>query len=287
MRDRNRELFLCGGTQSSGSTLISWCFLQRNDMNGVLDADNDLLIDIPTHWGSPFTWYKTTISCFRMSELMAHYEDAGWHVHPLLVVRDVRQVWASLCQKSYGRNGITAEDPPLRLRLRRFKEDWELFRLKGWPTVRHEGFVADPEHVLANVCERLSIPWDEAMKTWPKERGKIASTKHGNQTFRETRGQGLLQTVRPTSNRLQPGAIPIADLNWLEDEFAEFNQANGYPMRAAVDRTIPNGNDRAIPNFELTRRHKWEIRRKPIRWFMHSIGIRQQTGESPAAVRVP
>jgi hypothetical protein len=283
MRERNRELILCGGTQSSGSTLISWCFLQRADTNGYLDADNDLLTDIPAEIGQPFTWYKTTISCFRMSELVAHYEDAGWTVRPLLVVRDVRQVWASLCQKSYGRNGITAEDPPLRTRLRRFKEDWELFRRRDWPMIRYESFVREPERVLRDACSALELPWDDAMLTWPKDRSLIADTKHGNQTFRDTRGQGLLKSLRPGSDELKPGAIPTADLDWLESEFAEFNRANLYFTHVPMPRTENAIPVRAIPSFEMTRRHKWEIRRKPLRWFMHSLGFRGHRHELTTA----
>jgi hypothetical protein len=275
MRERSRDLYLCGGTQSSGSTLISWCFLQRSDMNGVLDGDNDLLTEIPTQWGQPFTWYKTTISCFRMSELMAHYQDAGWTVHPLLVIRDVRAVWASLSRKSYGRNGITAEDPPLRMRLRRFREDWEMFVSHGWPIIRYESFVADPVAVLKNTCTQMQLAWDDGMLDWPKESLEIASTKHGNQTFRETRGHGLLETIR-SGGETKSGSIPPADLNWLETEFATFNCQNAYPDRWTVGSQT-NSTVRAIPNFEMTRRHKWEMRRKPLRWFMHSLGFRYQS----------
>jgi Sulfotransferase family len=283
MRNRSGELYLCGGTQSSGSTLISWCFLQRHDMDGFLDADNDLLADIPRDWGSMSTWYKTTISCFRMSELMAHFQDAAWRVHPLLVVRDVRQVWASLCKKSYGLNGITAEDPPLRLRLRRFKEDWEQFRRNGWPMIRYETFVAEPVEVLRFVCSQLELHWDDAMLTWPKDSAEIASTKHGNQTFRQTRGQGLLQSLKQGPEDLKPGAIPRLDLEWLETEFAEFNQENGYPEHVHVAPQSDEDISRAIPNYESTRRHKWEMRRKPLRWFMHSIGFRGQAHQVPAS----
>jgi hypothetical protein len=276
MRNGKDALYLCGGTQSSGSTLISWCFLQRHDMDGFLDADNDLLSDIPHSPSRSKMWYKTTISCFRMSDLMAHYQDAGWQVHPLLVVRDVRQVWASLCKKSYGRNGITAEDPPLRLRLRRFKEDWELFRRNGWPMIRYETFVAEPVEVLRFVCSQLGVNWDEAMLTWPKDPADIFSTKHGNLTFRKTRGRGLLQSLKQSSDELKPGAIPQLDLEWLETEFAEFNQENGYPERIQVACHPGESTHRAIPNYESTRRHKWEMRRKPLRWFMYSIGFRRK-----------
>src|SRR3954453_17075932 len=121
---RKNALILCAGMQSSGTTLISYCFLQRADTNGVLDADNDLLPAIDERLARPFAWYKTTISCFRLSEIAQYYRDSGWDVRTLLVLRDLRTVWASLHKKSYGRNGITAEDPPLRLRIRRFIEDW-------------------------------------------------------------------------------------------------------------------------------------------------------------------
>ena len=270
----SRELFLCGGTQSSGSTLVSWCFLQRPDMNGHLDADNDLLPALPlrpTH-----TWYKTTVCSFRLTELMSHFQDDGWNLHPLLVIRDVRQVWASLCKKPYGKNGITAEDPPLRLRLRRFKEDWELFRQRGWATLRYESFVVDPQATLQSACEQLGLDWDKSMLTWPKKRSQIADTRHGNQTFRESCGQGLLASLRQTNDSIQPGSIPPADLEWMETEFAEFNLQNGYPEHLAIPHIAANGIERAIPSVEVTRRIKWELRRKPLLWIGRQIGLLSQ-----------
>ncbi len=38
----SRRVILCGGLQSSGSSLISWCFLQRRDTDGVFDANGDM-----------------------------------------------------------------------------------------------------------------------------------------------------------------------------------------------------------------------------------------------------
>src|SRR5258705_11790918 len=109
---QGKTLVVCAGLQSSGTTLISYCFLQRSDTDGVLDADNDLLPALDPRLARPLAWYKTTISCFRLSEIAQHYRDAGWDVRTLLVLRDLRGVWASLRKKSSGRNGITAEDQP-------------------------------------------------------------------------------------------------------------------------------------------------------------------------------
>ncbi len=49
-----KSLLLCGGLQSSGTTLISYCFLQRGDTDGVLDADNDLLPALDPQSGAAF-----------------------------------------------------------------------------------------------------------------------------------------------------------------------------------------------------------------------------------------
>ena len=208
-----------------------------------------------------------------LSELVTHYQDDGWHVRPLLVVRDVRHVWASLCQKPYGKNGNTAEDPPLRTRLHRFKEDWELFQKNGWPMLRYESFVTEPLPTLQRACEQLGLPWDEAMITWPKQRTEVTNTRHGNQTFRESRAQGLLASLRPTKDSLPPGAIPPADLAWMEAEFAEFNRQNGYPAQLAIPHVAADGIERAIPSFGVTRRFKWELRRKPLAWLGHQFGL--------------
>ena len=164
------RLFLCAGLQCSGSTLVSWCFLQRHDMDGVLDGEYDLLPRIAPELGRPLAWCKTTISSFRLSELTSYYEDEGWTVSPLLIVRDVRDTWASLLVKPYGVNGFTAEDPPLRLRFRRFKEDWELFRAKGWPILRYESLLEDHEKTLRDACRHLALSWDDSMLHWTKRR---------------------------------------------------------------------------------------------------------------------
>ena len=208
------RLFLCAGLQCSGSTLVSWCFLQRPDMDGVLDGEYDLLPRIALDLGRPLAWCKTTISSFRLSELMSYYEDQGWAISPLLIVRDVRDTWASLRTKPYGVNGFTAEDPPLRLRFRRFKEDWELFQAKGWPILRYESLLANHEKTLRETCRRLGLPWDDSMLHWTKRASQIADASRGSKSFRQTQGQSVAETLARYSARREKKRTSVAAI-WL------------------------------------------------------------------------
>src|SRR3954447_7545544 len=252
-----KPLYLCAGLQSSGSTVVSWCFLQRADMDGVFDARNDVLPAIPAV-KTPLAWCKITISSFRYSEMAAYYQDEGWQVHPLLVVRDVRAVFNSLLGKHYGSNGINAEEPPLRMRLRRFKEDYQLFRDKGWPVIRYETLVKeDPQPVLRAACDAMQLPWDDGMLTWPKKKEDFAAPAHGSPTFRSTLGAGgnLRATLNPKLADLKTKSVPPEDLDWMEREFAAFNREMGYPEHAPRNAP-PETPTRAIPKWENTRRFR-------------------------------
>jgi hypothetical protein len=267
-----KVLYLCGGMQSSGTTLVSWCFLQRADMDGVLDGANDLLPSLDPALGRPLAWYKTPLACFRLCELVDHYSDQGWEVHPLLVVRDLRKIWASLLTKSYGVNGITAEDPPLGMRVRRFIHDWEQFRSNDWPILRYESLVESPRKTLLEACTRLGLPWDEGMIAWPKRPAEIAEIGWGgNDTFWKTRAANLVETLAAHAQRSRTEKIPAMDLSWLESEFREFNAANGYPLHLEMPAT-----DWAAsppPSFTVTRRYRWETARKPLRRLLLWLGI--------------
>jgi len=269
----DRELYLCGGPQSSGSTLISWCFLQRQDMDGVLDANNDVLAEIPASLRAPLVWFKTTISGFRLSEWIEHYQDEGWQVRPLLVCRDVRAIFASLSTKHYGRNGTTAEDPPLRMRLRRFKADWDLFRRQDWPILVFENFLAEPEMTLRAACDQLRLPWDPGMLTWPKTKEQIANTRHGNKTFHSSRTGGMVGSLQSGRRSAAVHRIPVEDLAWLEAEFHDFNLEHGYPLHLTPRNATRTAEKRAIPRYERTRRLEWVLRRKPFRWLWYKLGL--------------
>ena len=225
-----RTLYLCAGTQSSGSTLISWCFLQRHDMDGVLDARFDHLPSVPEKLSAPLPWVKFTIACFRFSEVMSHFEDEGCSVKPLLVVRDVRSVFNSLIQKKYGRNGITADDPPIRLRLRRFLEDWRLFRDHGWPMLRYEDFTQDPVKLLQKACARMRLRWDDAMARGPRSWSRSPIRDSAMRRSCSPAAARYRRRSSPRWRTIKTEHTPPEDLEWMEREFAEMNAAMGYPV---------------------------------------------------------
>lgn len=259
MGSGRKPLYLCAGTQSSGSTLVAWCFLQRSDMDGVLDARNDLLPELPSI-SVPNLFCKITISSFRFTEMIDHYQDEGWDVRPLLVVRDVRSVFNSLLGKTYGSNGTTAEEPPLRMRMRRFKQDWEATRGR-WPMICYEKMLAAADATLKESCSSLGLPWDPAMLEWPKTKEQIADPGHGSPTFRKSRGGSFADTADASLAKVKVNNIPPEDLDWLEREFAEFNREFGYIEHAERGAT-PTSVSRAVPTFQTTKRYKRD--QKPL-----------------------
>ncbi|WP_293645157.1 hypothetical protein [Thiolapillus sp.] len=265
-----QTVILATGLQSSGSTILSWCFLQRPDMNGTLDGDTDLVPLPPAGVETPFLWYKTTISCFTLGEQVAVLEDAGCTVRPLLMVRDVRAVWMSLMKKPYGRNGVTAEDPPLRLRFRRFLHSWQDAAEKNIPVFRFEDLLARPQDSLKTLCGQLELPWQQAMIDWPKPAEQIADARHGNARFMESSRQGLLSALDPNLGKQIRGQIHEEDLAWLEETFSDYNASLGYPAEMQGLKLLPG---RAVPSWEVSRRLKWRLRQKPVRYVLSRLGL--------------
>lgn len=257
-RPDKMEMILCSGLQSGGTTLVSWCFLQRPDMSGILDMWTEVLLLMP-YVNTQYGWCKMTTSCFRWQDVADFYADQGWNVRPLLVVRDVRSAYTSLRVKPYGLNGVTAEDPPLRMRFRRFLRDWEEFRARGWPIIRFESFLANPVVTLKDCCKKLEVPWYEDMVVWPKSVEDISGVEHANETFHASLGgEGLLETIKPNNKLTELRGVSQEDLRWLEEVFYEYNQENDYPSHVEpVDvNFLP---DR--PNWFVTKRHEQALER--------------------------
>ena len=264
-----QPVILATGLQSSGSTLLSWCFLQRPDMDGTLDGDCDLIPLPPEGVVAPYLWYKTTISSFDLEEQVRLLEDEGRQVRPLLVIRDVRAVWISLMKKPYGRNGITAEDPPLRQRFRRFLRSWEHAREAGIPLFRYEDLAAELVAPLKRLCDSLDLPWDPSMLEWPEPEPRIADPRHGNVRF-SAGGGNLASNFDPGLALRVAGTIHEEDLAWLEHHFDEFNRAMGYPRHRDGLELLPG---RHLPTWEACRRFKWRLQQKPWRHLAVKLGL--------------
>ncbi|HEY2945026.1 MAG TPA: hypothetical protein VGN09_21515 [Vicinamibacteria bacterium] len=279
-----QRMILCGGMQSGGTTLVSWCILQRRDTNGVLDMPNDIVRVSFDRVAEPILWVKMTVGAFRWLDLLELYTDLGWRPEPLLIVRDTRMACASLTRKPYGANGTTGGDPPLRVRFRRFLSDWEVFRANGWPIVKFEDLLRDERAVLEHACRAMGLPWDEGVITWPKKLSDIAYVDGTQKTFAESLSQGsLTAALRRDRAQVTLDHVPLAELEWLDATFAAYNGYHGYPERLAPRRTGSLPPSVPIPRFEGTALH----------WYLSEIErlkaendrLHADRGDSGAGVR--
>lgn len=192
-----RTLVLCGGMQSSGSTLVSMCFLQRGDMDGVYDLDNPLIQQDFSKVYTSMVWVKMTIGSFRLAELEDLYLAQGWQVRSILVTRDIEEILNSLVHKWYGLDGCTGDDPPLRIRMTRYLLDKQDASSSGWVVLNYDDLLHAPEATLRKVCEQLSLPWDDRMLAWPKSASSFAYPDVGNESLRALLrpGKGLIGTI--------------------------------------------------------------------------------------------
>jgi hypothetical protein len=180
----------------------------------------------------PILWVKQTIGSFRWLDLSETYHDLGWEPEPLLVVRDARAAYRSVMGKWYVINGTTAEDLPYRMRFRRFLRDWELFRSRGWPIIKFEDFIQEHRPVLMKACEELSLPWDDSMVSWPKNRDEIAYAGSEQETFSESIEKGSMSAAKLRDRtKIKVDGLPRSELEWLEETFSDYNAFHNYPEK--------------------------------------------------------
>ncbi len=185
-----RSLYLCGGMQSGGTTLVSMCFLQRADMDGVYDMENCLIQQDFSRVFTSKLWIKMTVGSFRLKEVADLFSAQGWEVHPILVCRSQIDAMTSLITKQYGIDGPSGDDPPLAIRLSRYREDIASAKHHDWPMLDYEQFIETPEACLRNLCATLAIDWDEGMLVWPKTQQAIAYQDFGNASMNESLAAG-------------------------------------------------------------------------------------------------
>jgi hypothetical protein len=180
----------------------------------------------------PILWVKHTVGAFRWLDVYETYRDLGWNPEPLLIVRDVRTTYSSLTKKYYGINGTTAEDPPFRMRFRRFLRDWELFRANGWPIIKFEDCIREHRPVLMKACADLSLPWDEGMISWPKDLSEIVYASGWQTTFRGSIEKGRLTRAKLRNRAdIRVDNVPLEELEWLEEAFSTYNDFHQYPEK--------------------------------------------------------
>jgi hypothetical protein len=265
-------MILCAGLQSGGTTLASWCFLQRADCDGVLDMKRDVLQTDLSRATQPLTWVKMTVSSFRWLEVQEQYRDMGWAPEPLLIVRDVRSAFASLQSRSYGFNGTTAEDPPLRMRFRRFLLDWQLFRENDWPILKFEELVIEPDATLQRACEDLHLPWDDAMVKWPKSLNDIAYVGTPNRRFASSIVAGNLHdAIDVDALTLNVETVPPVEHAWLEEMFADYNRVHGYPEHLTRTDEGAESTTAFVPSFDGTRRAKVRAAVSMLTWISDAL----------------
>lgn len=224
-----KRIYLCAGLQSGGTTLISMCFLQRKDMSGELDMYSDQIMIDFNNISASNIWVKMTINSFRWRDAASVYRDLGYEVIPLLITRDVRYAFSSLTKKPYGINSNTAEDPPIKLRFLRFLWDWQEFIDNDWAIINFEKFIEKPEATLKLACDKLSIPWDNSMLTWEKEKQDIFTREEYNSTFIRKMHDGY--TLKECLNKnINAKEVELSeeDVNWLERNFYDYNKYYNY-----------------------------------------------------------
>jgi hypothetical protein len=287
-----RRMILCAGLQSGGTTLVSWCFLQRQDTNGVLDMPADVVQPSFEKVKETILWVKQTIGSFCWVDIYETYRDLGWEPEPLLVVRDVRATYSSLIEKDYGCNGITSEHPPLRMRFRRFLRDWELFRANGWPIIKFEDLIRDHRAALMKTCADLSLPWDEGMISWPKTLSDIAYVKEEIQnTFENSIRKGHLATAKLRDRaEIQIDNLPESEVKWLEETFLAYNSFHGYPKQIPLRRQERVPRSMPPPSYEGTVREWYQSENERLqneywRLWQENERLRREIGREKLLVR--
>lgn len=224
-----KPMILATGTQSGGTTLVSAAFLKHPELDGILDMASDRIEVNLSAVTTPVTWVKMTTIAFRWQEVASVYEMHGYQPYPLMVVRNPFDVWVSIKKKWYGLNGLTAEDPPLFLRMQRFLEDWKLFMDSGYPVIQFEAFIESPEAQLRAVMEALPVKFDKAMLNPHTDLNSISYVAESNASFIESLNSGASDKVA-----FKQALITGREVEWITQHFSEYIACYGYENKHKV-----------------------------------------------------
>jgi hypothetical protein len=135
----------------------------REDVIAAMDTDwrsvvADLTGPVP---GGKRVWYQKHMTHHILPEMM----ETGWlaKLTHVFLIRDPRHVVASYLDK---RDTVSPED--IGVPQQQALHDFIVGRIGQEPPVIDSGeFLADPESHLRALCDRLDIPFDERMLSWP------------------------------------------------------------------------------------------------------------------------
>ncbi|NCP65365.1 MAG: sulfotransferase [Paraglaciecola sp.] len=272
-----KKMILATGLQSGGTTLVSYAFLNHPQLDGILDMASDRIEVNFDKVKTPITWVKMTTIAFRWEEVAEVYKTLGYDVVPLLIVRNPFDAWASLKNKWYGLNGVTAEDPPLLLRFRRFFNDWQLFKDNAWPIIQYEDFLLDPEKVLRTACQQLNISFDPQMLEAGQDLNSIAYVSESNESFVKHLQQGPDKRLNESVKSLEK-----SEHDWIASALAALNDSYAYSNKHRVLADVAHA---LAPNAFDSRRYLGFGRRvlerkvsSKLLSLMPHLQMKQQTG---------
>jgi predicted O-methyltransferase YrrM len=282
-----RSLVLCGGMQSSGSTLVSMCFLQRQDMDGVYDLDNPFIQQDFSRVFTSTVWVKMTIGSFRLGELADFYAAQGWLVRTLLVYRNPEEIMKSLVKKWYGADGCTGDDPPLFIRLARYMADIDDAKSGSRPILYYRNLLQTPMEELTRICLLLNLPWDSQMMVWPKQASAFAYPSLGNESLRASFASesGLIETIinykiqnsnlngQDDGNLTLHAKALVASILKLRSGTEGIGEAGLMPSRFRGTRryAVEQNIVQLIHEKQLLNDEKWQLREYVSRIMKHAV----------------
>ncbi len=243
-------MILATGLQSGGTTVVSGAFLKHPDLDGILDMASDRIDTNLRLVNSPVTWVKMTTISFTWREVAEIYQMQGYDIHPLMIVRNPYDVWASLKTKWYGINSVTAEDPPLVLRFRRFLSDWNWFRKQNKTIICFEEFILNPVQTLETACKSLPIEYIESLVNDRVKLDDIAYVSESNQSFMESLGTGVSSKIATHKKRLSE-----SEYNWITESYKDVIKHYGYENNHQVYKDSSELGDEIIPKPFDSRRY--------------------------------
>lgn len=197
------SIILLEGLQSGGSTLVSACFLQHPNANGILDlfhfsamhnffrCHRRQILKSGFTFKAPDLVVKFTCGHYNVHEMLKSFTAYEERIVPVAIVRDPRSVVSSWLRR-FGSlenvySGYTGKsgnfwDTPIKPwdRIARFCDDLKWYKDNGHPIITYEKLCINPEQTLMKACEQIGLPYSRDMITWPKPDHDMLNTGGGN-----------------------------------------------------------------------------------------------------------